>query len=341
MRKRPDKRHSKHAKEAQTMSEEQQMILRMVAEEKISADEGARLLEAMGLKEDSRTRRDSTDDLGGRLGSLLSSGAVDWLANLRSVLGPRMTHAEELDQTLDAEGVEAVQVETANGKIDVTGTDTPQISIQTRKAVRAPTEEDARAFAEHVEILIDEADSRIRIGKKHPLPPPGVTVAVDFSVQCPRTIDLDLRSSNGKVRACGIEGSLKLRTSNGKVRLESVTGPATAETRNGSIHASCAELKGTLALTTRNGEIRAEVESGSAPIRLETGNGSVSLTLPEGYSGMLDARTARGGIRSELPVAAPHRDKRRLTGQLGAGDETPIDVETKNGSIRLRQLPVS
>ena len=320
------------------MSDEQHMILQMVAEGKITADEGARLLEAIKPKADSSFSKERMDEWGERISSFFSGDASDWIRNLGSIFGPKATFSEEEDQTLEAEGISVIQAGTTNGRIVTTGTDTSQIRIQVRKVVRAPREEDARAFSKHVEISVDKVDSAIQIREKHPVPPPGITVTTDLTIQCPAGVDLKLRSTNGQVKVSHTEGATDLITTNGMIQLESLTGPVTARSTNGSVQASSHTLRERLDFQTTNGAIKTVVDSGDAPIRLATTNGSITLTLPDDFSGMLDANTSNGVIHSELPVAVSHQSKRHLAGRLGTESETPIDIETKNGGIRLKRL---
>ena len=323
------------------MSDEQHMILQMVAEGKITADEGARLLEAISPKKDFSSGKDRIDDWGERISSFFSGDPSEWIQNLGSMFGTKMTFLEEQDWTHEAEGVSIIQADTTNGSIITTGTDTSQIMVHARKVVKAPREEDARAFSEHVEILVDRVDNRIQISKKHPSPPPGITVAVHFTIQCPASVDLNLRSTNGKVNVSHIEGDVNVATTNGKLTMASLSGSITAQSTNGSIHATINDLKEALELSTKNGSIKAAIDSGNAPIRLVTTNGSITLALHADFSGMLDASTRNGVIRSELPIVASHQDRRHLTGQLGSEGETPIHLKSKNGGIRLKNLSLS
>jgi len=322
------------------MSDEQAMILEMVAQGKITADEGARLLEALKPKADSSFSKEGMAEWGERISSLLSGNASGWLRNLGSVFGPKATFSEEEDETLDAEGISLIQVQTTNGRIVATGTDISQIRIQARKVVRAPREEDARAFSRHVEISADKVDSAIQIREKHPVAPPGITVTADLTIQCPTGVDLKLQSTNGQVEASHTQGATDIITTNGMIRMESLTGPATTRSTNGSVHAYIHTLRERLDFQTTNGAIDAAIGSGDGPIQLATTNGSITLALPDDFSGMLDASTNNGVIHSELPVAVSHQSKRHLAGRLGTQRETPIDVQTKNGSIRLKRLKV-
>ena len=58
-----------------------------------------------------------------------------------------------------------------------------------------------------------------------------------------------------------------------------------------------------------------------------------------GLSANLDARTVNGSIESDFPITVSGRmNPRELHGQIGQGGRS-LDVETVNGSIRVRRLP--
>jgi hypothetical protein len=76
---------------------------------------------------------------------------------------------------------------------------------------------------------------------------------------------------------------------------------------------------------------------------ISTGDGSVSIYLPAGFSAELDAHTGDGRIRNELDVAtnierdrdSGERDRRTLRGKIGEGGKR-LRVQTGDGGITLR-----
>ena len=71
---------------------------------------------------------------------------------------------------------------------------------------------------------------------------------------------------------------------------------------------------------------------------IATGDGSVTLELPDDFNADLDAHTGDGRISVEdLRVNVSGRmGKNRLRGQLGAGG-APLRIRTGDGSITLRR----
>ena len=74
---------------------------------------------------------------------------------------------------------------------------------------------------------------------------------------------------------------------------------------------------------------------------ISTGDGSVTLELPDAFNADLDAHTGDGRIAVEdLEVSdvTGKMSRDRLRGQLGAGGRS-VRIRTGDGSITLRQRP--
>jgi len=145
-------------------------------------------------------------------------------------------------------------------------------------------------------------------------------VEVEFAVRVPRGVAFEGHNVNGDVDAIGLDGPVTLNTVNGSVRLETNSGDAEANTVNGGV----------------NAVIRA---IGTRSLRFRTVNGGITVSLPAGINADLEARTVNGSINTDFPVQVIGRmSPRHLTGRIGQGGRT-LDLETVNGSIRLRTLP--
>jgi len=145
-------------------------------------------------------------------------------------------------------------------------------------------------------------------------------VEVDFEVRVPRGVRFDGSNVNGDVDATNLAGPVELNTVNGGVRLETSNGDARAETVNGSITATLRSL-------------------GTGPLHFETVNGGITLTLPGDLSADLEAKTVNGSIQSDFAITVQGRmNPREVSGRIGQGGRT-LELETVNGSIRLRRLP--
>lgn len=145
-------------------------------------------------------------------------------------------------------------------------------------------------------------------------------VQVDFTVRVPRGVHFDGNTVNGDVEATNLDGNVDITTVNGGAQLETSGGEAHATTVNGSVNATVRAL-------------------GSHNLKFETVNGGITVALPAGLSADLDAETVNGSITSDFPISVQGRlSPRHLMGRIGQGGRQ-LDMETVNGSIRIRQIP--
>jgi len=145
-------------------------------------------------------------------------------------------------------------------------------------------------------------------------------VEVQFTVKVPRGVTFDGNTVNGDVEASNLAGPVDISSVNGGARLETSGGEASASTVNGSVTAVVHAL-------------------GERPMRFRTVNGGVTLSLPDGLNADFEGRTVNGAIETDFPISVTGRmSPRHLVGAIGRGGRR-LDVETVNGSIRLRKLP--
>lgn len=143
-------------------------------------------------------------------------------------------------------------------------------------------------------------------------------VEVEFRVRVPEGVHFVGKTVNGEVEARNLRSEASLRTVNGAIHV-STTRTAKAETVNGSIEAEVGRL------------------SGAGPYRFKTVNGSITLSVPKGTGAEVHARTSNGGISTDFPLTVQGRfGPESLQGSIGGGGPK-LELQTTNGTIRLRQ----
>jgi DUF4097 and DUF4098 domain-containing protein YvlB len=261
-----------------------------------------------------------------------------------------------------------LSVENFNGTIEISGWNENSIQIDGTKYAPTPELRDA------MKIDINAQSDSISIRTVRPSERRG-NMGARYYIRVPRRTELDrVVSSNGGIRATGVEGSARLKTTNGGVRIEDLKGALDAQTTNGGIdlrtHEGSASLRttngriradalrGALEAFTSNGGITAQIAAAEAgkTIRLETTNGSVDLNLDAANRNDVRASTTNGGITLHLPDRVNARviavtshsnvhsdfevqtsrpsEKHRLEGVIGSGGPT-FDLSSTNGSIRI------
>ena len=217
---------------------------------------------------------------------------------------------ESTDHTFDVSPGDFVSVKNINGYIEVVSWDRDQVEVVATKKAKGRNASDK---LESIDIEMSQDGDRIvietiRRQKRN-------NVSVYYELRVPEEMNLNLKTTNGKITVQGVAGELEVRTTNGSLVLEEIGGNLQASTTNGSIRAE---------MTQHNG----------GEIRCKTTNGSIRLDLPDNVAGELSAKVTNGSIKSGIDVEGAQRGKRSLNGDLNGGG-APITLKTTNGSIRI------
>lgn len=162
---------------------------------------------------------------------------------------------------------------------------------------------------------------------------------VRIEVELPGATRTDIHTGDGDIRADGLRAPSRLATHDGNIDGNGFEGSLDASSGDGNIH-----VRGkfnNLALRSGDGNVEVEAEHGSrmaAGWTVHTGDGNVTMRLPEDFAADLDAHTGDGGITVELPVTAPAgMQKDSVVGKLNGGGAT-LTVRTGYGSVHLARL---
>ncbi len=141
---------------------------------------------------------------------------------------------------------------------------------------------------------------------------------VEFTVHVPAGVHFAGQTVNGDVSITGIRGNARATTVNGDVDL-AASGHAEARTVNGSVHAVM----------------------GSAvwqnDLEFATVNGTITVELPADVRADVRAATVNGSIETDFPLTVEGRwGPRSMRGTIGGGGPE-LNLETVNGSIRLKR----
>jgi hypothetical protein len=150
---------------------------------------------------------------------------------------------------------------------------------------------------------------------------------------------LDLSTGDGSISADGLEGEIRLHSGDGSIRATGLSGRLNADTGDGSM-----TVRGRfdlLDLSTGDGSIEAAAEAGSkveSAWSLHSGDGSITLRVPEGLGAELDAQTGDGSVSVGNPAMVKGSIREHaVRGTLGPGGP-PLKIYTGDGSIRLTGL---
>ena len=164
------------------------------------------------------------------------------------------------------------------------------------------------------------------------------THRVDIEVHMPREGRVDLHTDDGKIELDNFKGEMQLRSGDGSQELDSVDGKLRATTGDGHIRANGRFDE--LDLKTGDGRVDARAAVGSSLAtgwRLESGDGTVTLEVPENLAADVDLHTGDGHIDLDMPVTTEGKIREgEVRGKLNGGGNLLV-IHTGDGSIRLRK----
>lgn len=141
---------------------------------------------------------------------------------------------------------------------------------------------------------------------------------VDFVVNVPAGVNVDLASINGSVQASGTSGSVEAKVVNGDINITSHQGSLDLVTVNGSVTAALDTLPAT------------------GDISLKSVNGSITAVLPPQLTGFVNLETVAGSVSNGFAVTSDGpANPRHLTGTIGTGGTRHVDLSTVHGTVQL------
>lgn len=329
------------------MNEDRLKILQMLENGKLTADEAAALIEAIGAKPTLSTLSATAPAQRNKAHPKRSPQHTpqlrvekfnlgEWLKQLLGVIA-KSSHVETFDWTHDPTGIQQIAMESINGAVEYTGDEQSQFTVHAEKIVKAPDLAVAEEFARQVQLHVtpENGGNLLRVYAEYPKPPRHVEVIVSFTVHGPQRLQVNGSSSNGHVRINDVQGEVQARSTNGEVRLQQVIGTIHATTTNGDVKGEALTLEQASEFSSQNGAIRVTVDAGQASITATTVNGAVDLTLPQSYAGQVDARTQNGRVRTDFQTKITQRSQNWLVGSIGTGGDALLKLRSQNGNVTL------
>jgi len=279
---------------------------------------------------------------------------VAWLAGLALVgLAAGPARGDEWSHRYPLKGGADLHVKTDDGSVRIETSDAPEIAARV-------TTEGWKIAPDEVTITEsqsgDRVDIEVRLPKRYGFTGIGHR-SVKVVLQVPKRADLDVRTGDGSVEVQPVSGRLSISTGDGGITVDGLQGEIQLHTGDGSIRATglAGQLKADtgdgqlnvrgrfdqLDLSTGDGGIEAVVEPGSKVDKswsLKSGDGGITLRVPEDLGAEIDAHTGDGHIELDKPISVTGTIGRSsVKGTLGAGGQ-PLRIHTGDGSIRLQRL---
>jgi DUF4097 and DUF4098 domain-containing protein YvlB len=179
--------------------------------------------------------------------------------------------------------------------------------------------------------------------------------AVKIQVTMPRQADLGLHTGDGSITVQDLDGNAVMRSGDGNIEVNNAKGKLDLESGDGKVE--CHHVEGELKAETKDGDVRIEgvfsaleVKTGDGKIDAVvsqgskmnsgwsaiSGDGNVTVSLPEGFSADLDAHTGDGHINVDFPVTVQGSVRENeIRGKVNGGGQN-LEIRSGDGNITLR-----
>jgi DUF4097 and DUF4098 domain-containing protein YvlB len=261
--------------------------------------------------------------------------AVLMLAGFVCSLAALPARADDWSKTYTLTGNPDLRVDTSDANIHVSTWEQNTIDAKVT-TTRYKIGDDGIRIEEHQSGNVVEID--VRYPHNH-----GITIdwgqhRVDIDIHMPHEGRVDLHTGDGKIELANFKGEMQLRSGDGSQEINSVDGKLRALTGDGHIHAN--GRFDVLDLKTGDGSLEARALPGSAlgaSWRLESGDGTVTLEVPDGLAADVELHTGDGHIDLDMPITTEGKIREgEVRGKLNGGGNL-LMIHTGDGSIRLRK----
>ncbi len=244
--------------------------------------------------------------------------------------GPSFTFEESAERVFEVDQALEVEVRNAFGGVRIVPGEGPGVRVELRKVVFQPTEEKARAFADRIELRLEEEEGRLRVGTNRDDVGRGGKVGFEthLELHVPPEAVAVVRNDHGAVEASGI-ARVEIRTSFDSVRVERIAGLVKIDARHGSVEA--ADLGAELTLKVRHSDAEVTDVAGHADFDVQHGKLTARRTAG------IDAKVSFGEVVAET-VEGDLVLEARHTGVLIADVSGRVEAETTYEDIRLERI---
>src|SRR6187455_1495734 len=259
--------------------------------------------------------------------------------------------AREL-KTFKVTGLAELSLNTFDGAIELHSWDKNEIEVEIEKRAME------QVLLDEIKVEAQQQGDKIVVKVTGPSRSDhrGMTIGVHISptarlrVAVPRNINITAVSSDGSIRAEGIEGhivlnttdgsvtglrlggEIQIRSGDGSIRIDDATGKFDLETTDGTIR-----LEGkpsVLRARTGDGSIRVNIQPNTVLTdnwELTTSDGGVNVALPGLFNVELDAETSDGSVQANHPLIQDDNRERRDGEDRDERRERRRSLRTKMG----------
>lgn len=282
------------------------------------------------------------------LGAVLTAGLLLVGCTVTGTVYARRQDRKDLPVT----GVPTVIVDTFNGRISAIAAGPDQ--VEARVISRGSGSDQAEADRDLANVVVDitQVGDRVTVtARRRDGPATQGDSGADVELYVPAASRLELRTSNARIEATNVTGSvvartsngsittrggedLDLDTSNGELSVNLPTGDLVARTSNGGLAINNARDVSVTA-ETANASLTFSGSLAPGAHTFETSNGPLALTLPGDASFTIDGATSNGSVRTDFPRLVI--EDTSIRGTTGISSVTVVHATTSNGDLAVMQ----
>jgi Putative adhesin len=263
-------------------------------------------------------------------------------------------HADDWNKKYTVSGKPDIRVETDDGDVNVTTGSGGEINVHVSTS-------GYKIGPSDVHVIESQDGNKLQLIVKAPHGHFGWfsvgSHSIKIQVQVPAEADLDIHSGDGNVTSTAVSGAIRIDTGDGHITAQGLRGDIHLHSGDGHIEGSNFDGKldvdtgdghitisgrfDSLYLKTGDGSISASAASGSkiaTPWNLRSGDGSITLRIPNDFAADLDAHTGDGHINLDFPVTVSGSlSESRVRGKMNGGGGT-LEINSGDGSIHIQKL---
>jgi hypothetical protein len=279
------------------------------------------------------------------IATVLAAGAVLVGCTVTGTVYARRQERKDLQVS----STPTVVVDTFNGRISAIAAGSDVVEIRVNSRGSGSDQAEAERDLAQVVVDITQVGDRVTITARRKDSPPVLgDSGADVELYVPPDARLELRTSNERIEATNVTGTVIARTSNGSI-ITRGGDDLDLDTSNGNV--SVNGPSGDLVVRTSNGGLdinaaRDVTVTSNAPLTfsgslapgshsLSTSNANASLTLPGDAAFTISGRTSNGSVRTDFPRLVI--EDTTIRGTTGVSSVTVIRAATSNGDLAVMQ----
>ncbi len=254
------------------------------------------------------------------------SGAVLFVAF--AAAARREEHTKDFARTLALGAGERVSIENRFGDVTVRGMSQRDVNIKAVIRVQAGSQEEARKWADQVEVKVDQGGGILSVRTVYPEKKDAISFSVSYDITMPDSAPLEVNNKFAATSVADVKSDVSIRSSHGKVLARYGRGKWQIENAFGSVEAL--SNQGDVTVNNSHGAVTVNDASGAVSVK----NRFAAVTVAKAgkdlvvtnQNGPVEARSVSG--RAEVTTSFAHINLENVSGA--------VTVHNRNGGVKLR-----